>query len=75
LSWINYTEVDLDNGNDDKRDSMAIASFMDFGNGLSGHLGFANGSDDRTGVQEIDLNSYGFIKAGPVRSHQRPSGA
>ena len=59
---INYTEVDLDNGNDDKRDSMAIASFMDFGNGLSGHLGFANGSDDRTGVQEIDLNSYGFIK-------------
>ena len=59
---INYTQVDLDNAGDDSRDSLAIASFMDFGNGLSGHLGFANGSDDRSTAREIDLNSYGYIK-------------
>lgn len=64
---INYTQVDLDNAGDDTRDSLAIASFMDFGNGLSGHLGFANGSDDRSTqalstIDDIDLNTYGYIK-------------
>ncbi|TDT44193.1 porin-like protein [Halospina denitrificans] len=59
---VNYTTVDIDDAGDNSRDSMAVASFMDFGNGLSGHLGFANGSDDRDTSYDIDLNTYGYIK-------------
>ena len=63
---VNYTQVDTDNADGDKRDSLAIASFMDFGEGLSGHLGLANGSDDRDDTsfsgRDIDLNAYGFVK-------------
>ena len=58
----NYTNVDLDNADDDKVDSFAVASFMDFGNGLSGHLGVAQASDDRDTVADMDLNVYGYIK-------------
>jgi len=58
----NYTNVDLDNGGDDSVDSIAVASFMDFGNGLSGHLGVAQASDDRNTVADLDLNVYGYIK-------------
>ena len=58
----NYTNVDLDNAADDKVDSIAVASFMDFGNGLSGHLGVAQASDDRDTVADLDLNVYGYIK-------------
>ena len=58
----NYTNVDLDNAGDDKVDSFAVASFMDFGNGLSGHLGVAQASDDRADERDIDLNVYGYIK-------------
>lgn len=59
---VNYTNVDLDNAGDDKVDSIALASFMDFGNGLSGHLGVAQASDDRDSERDMDLNVYGFIK-------------
>lgn len=63
---VNYTEVDTDNADGDTRDSLAIASFMDFGEGLTGHLGLANGSDDRDKTtfrgRDIDLNAYGFVK-------------
>ncbi|WP_158223013.1 porin [Halovibrio salipaludis] len=58
----NYTMVDLDNAADDKVDSIAVASFMDFGNGLSGHLGVSQASDDRNTVADLDLNVYGYIK-------------
>ncbi len=63
---INYTLVDTDNADGDKRDSVAIGSFMDFGNGLDGHLGFATGSDDRDEDtlegRDLDLNVYGFVR-------------
>ncbi|XOZ32573.1 porin [Halomonadaceae bacterium KBTZ08] len=58
---VNYTTVDLDNAADDTVDSIAVASMMDFGNGLTGHLGFSQASDD-TNAPDIDLNSYGYIK-------------
>ncbi|MGM0434789.1 MAG: porin [Pseudomonadota bacterium] len=59
----NYTQVDLDNGSsDDTVDSIALASFMDFGNGLTGHLGVAQASDDRDTVADMDLNVYGYVK-------------
>lgn len=58
----NYTQVDLDNAADDKVDSFAAASMMDFGNGLTGHLGVAQASDDRDSVADMDLNVYGYVK-------------
>ncbi|WP_295716734.1 porin [uncultured Halovibrio sp.] len=58
----NYTLVDLDDADNNKRDAVAIASVMDFGNGLTGHLGFSQASDDRDSETDIDLNTYGFIK-------------
>lgn len=58
----NYTQVDLDNDADDKVDSFAVASMMDFGNGLTGHLGVAQASDDRDSVADMDLNVYGYVK-------------
>ncbi|KAA8983311.1 porin [Halospina sp. K52047b] len=57
----NYTQVDLDNASDDKRDSIAVASFMDFGEGLTGHLGFAQASDDGDKA-DLDLDVYGYVK-------------
>jgi len=63
----NYTQVDLDDADDNKRDAITIASFMDFGQGLTGHLGLSQGSDDRDEEQlyegrDIDLNAFGYIK-------------
>ncbi|MFO7787212.1 MAG: porin [Halospina sp.] len=58
----NYTLVDVDNAADDEVESIAISSMMDFGNGLTGHLGFSQASDDRADQADIDLNSYGYIK-------------
>lgn len=62
---VNYTQADRGDEDSNKRDSVAIASMMDFGNGLTGHLGFATGSDDldeADGGYDIDLNTYGYIK-------------
>ncbi|WP_179105639.1 porin [Vreelandella utahensis] len=59
---VNYTNVDLDDAGDNNVDSIALASFMDFGNGLSGHLGVAQASDDRADERDMDLNVYGYIK-------------
>ena len=58
----NFTHVDLDRNGGDKVESVAVASFMDFGNGLTGHLGVAQASDDRVDEQDLDLNVYGFVK-------------
>ncbi|MEQ6885762.1 porin [Salicola sp. Rm-C-2C1-2] len=64
---VNYTQANTNNGNDDTVESIAIASMMDFGNGLTGHLGFSQLSDDRESTDDdnysdIDLNTYGYIK-------------
>lgn len=64
---VNYIVVDTDNADSDKRDAVTIGSFMDFGNGLTGHLGVGNGSDDRdedvdVEGRDIDLNVFGFVK-------------
>ncbi|TVP53114.1 MAG: porin, partial [Halomonadaceae bacterium] len=63
----NYIVVDTNNADGDKRDAYTIAAFMDFGNGLTGHLGAGQGSDDRDedlteDGRDIDLNAYGFVK-------------
>ncbi|WP_187367469.1 porin, partial [Haloferax sp. KTX1] len=57
---MNYTEAHTDNANDDERDSFAIASMMDFGEGLTGHLGLAGGSADD--AADIDTNVYGYVR-------------
>lgn len=64
---VNYMVVDTGNADGDKRDAMTIGSFMDFGNGLTGHLGVGNGSDDRDedvtdDGRDIGLNVFGFVK-------------
>jgi len=64
---VNYMQADTNNDDGDTRDAFTIGSFMDFGDGLTGHLGVGSGSDDRDGDvttagRDIDVNLYGFVK-------------
>ncbi|MDX1587741.1 MAG: porin [Oleiphilaceae bacterium] len=64
---VNYMVLDTNNVDGDKRDAFTIGSFMDFGSGLTGHLGVGNGSDDRdedvtTAGRDIETNVFGFVK-------------
>lgn len=57
---MNYTKAYTNNATDDERDSVAIASMMDFGGGLSGHLGVSQGSADD--AADIDTDVYGYVR-------------
>ena len=64
---LNYTLIDLDDADGTDRDSLAFGSFYTFNDQWDGHLGIANGSDDRDedvveAGRDIDYNLYGFIK-------------